>query len=152
MFPRSLFRRSFSRPTSSRRTWLIAAALCATALSGAIQTASAARKAMLVGVVLPRDARPGDRVSGSVLMYPGAVAGVPGLHVEKTSLELDDDQPRKATLSGIVIDAGVQKRTADNNFIADIPPGAKSVHLTFTREDQQIAAVDVPIEASTWNR
>lgn len=133
----------------SRKSLMVAVAVCMLPLAASIQSASAARKAMLVGVVLPRDARPGDRVSGSILMYPGAVAGVSGLHVEKTSLELDEDQPRKATLSGIVIDAGVQKRPADSNFIADIPPGAKSVHLTFTRDDQQIAAVDVPIEAST---
>lgn len=133
----------------ARRSWIIAVAVFALPLAASIPSVYAARKAKLVGVVLPRDARPGDRVSGSILTYPGAVAGVSGLHVEKTSLELDDDQPRKATLKGIVIDAGVQKRPADSSFIADIPPGAKSIHLTFTRDDQQIAAVDVPVEAST---
>ena len=109
----------------------------------------AARKAQLVGVVLPSDARPGERASGSIIMYPGAVSGISGLHVEKTTMEVDDDQPRKAVLKGIVVDAGGQKRTADHNFYVDIPPTAKTVHLTFSRDEQQVAAVDVPIEAST---
>ena len=111
--------------------------------------AHAARKAQLVGVVLPADARPGERASGSIIMYPAAVSGISGLHVEKTTMEVDDDQPRKAVLKGIVVDAGGQKRTADHNFYVDIPPTAKTVHLTFSRDEQQVAAVDVPIEAST---
>jgi len=111
--------------------------------------AHSARKAQLVGVVLPSDARPGERASGSMIMYPAAVSGISGLHVEKTTMEVDDDQPRKAVLKGIVVDAGGQKRTADHNFYVDIPPTAKTVHLTFSRDEQQVAAVDVPIEAST---
>jgi len=133
----------------TRRSLLIAAAILSLPFIALVQSAAAARKAKLVGVVVPRDARPGERISGSILLYPGAVAGISGLHVEKTRVEIDEDQSRKATLSGIVVDAGVQKRPADQNFIVDIPPDAKSVHLTFARDDQQIAAVDVPIEAST---
>jgi len=33
----------------------------------------AATKAHLVGIVLPSDARPGERASGSVIMYPAAI-------------------------------------------------------------------------------
>ena len=109
----------------------------------------AARAARMVGIVMPSDARPGERASGSITRYPGAIAGISGLHLEKTSLDVDDTLPSKAVLKGIVIDAGGQKRTADQNFYVDIPPTAKTVHLSFTKDDQQVAAVDVPIEAST---
>jgi hypothetical protein len=49
----------------------------------------------------------------------------------------------------LVVGAGGEKRTADQNFVADVPPGAKSVHVVLSRDDQQVAAVDFPIEAST---
>lgn len=111
--------------------------------------AQAATKAHLVGVVLPSDARPGERASGSIIMYPAAVSGISGLHVEKTKIDIDETQPRKAVLQGIVVDTGGQKRTADLNFYVDIPPAAKTVHVAFAQNDQPVAAVDVPIEAST---
>ena len=82
-------------------------------------------------------------------MYPAAVSGISGLHVEKTKIDIDETQPRKAVLQGIVVDTGGQKRTADLNFYVDIPPAAKTVHVAFSQNDQQVAAVDVPIEAST---
>jgi len=129
-----------------RKTGVLAFAIVSLVLASHVQ---AARKAQLVGVVLPSDARPGERASGSIIMYPAAVSGISGLHVVKAKVDLDDDQPRKAVLKGIVVDAGGQKRTADQNFYVDIPPAAKTVHLSFTRDDQQVAAVDVPIEAST---
>ena len=110
---------------------------------------SSTRKATLVGVVLPNDVRPGERASGSILLYPGAVAGISGLHVEKTRIDLDTDQPRKAVLKGVVIDAGLQPRPAEQDFVVDVPPTAKSVHLIVSRDEQQISAIDVPIEAST---
>src|SRR5258708_11994748 len=129
-----------------RKAMVLAFAILSLVLPGNIQ---AARKAQLVGVVLPSDARPGERASGSIIMYPAAVSGISGLHIVKAKVEIDDDQPRKAVLKGIVVDAGGQKRTADQNFYVDIPPAAKTVHLTFSRDDQQIAAVEVPIEAFT---
>jgi hypothetical protein len=129
-----------------RKALVLAFAILSLALPGNLE---AARKAQLVGVVLPSDARPGERASGSIIMYPAAVSGISGLHIVKAKVDLDDDQPRKAVLKGIVVDAGGQKRTADQNFYVDIPPAAKTVHLSFTRDDQQVAAVDVPIEAST---
>jgi hypothetical protein len=111
--------------------------------------AQAATKAHLVGVVLPTDARPGERASGSIIMYPAAISGISGLHVEKTTVNIDETQPRKAVLQGMVIDAGGVKRTANLNFYVDIPPAAKTVHVALSSNDQQVAAVDMPIEAST---
>jgi hypothetical protein len=109
----------------------------------------AATKAHLVGVVLPTDARPGERASGSIIMHPAAISGVSGLHIEKTRVNIDDTQPRKAVLQGIVVDAGGVKRTANLNFYVDIPPAAKTVHVALSSNDQQIAAVDMPVEAPT---
>jgi len=129
-----------------RKAMLVACAMLSLAPSNNAQAAS---KAHLVGIVLPSDARPGERASGSLIMYPAAISGVSGLHIEKTKMDLDESQPRKAVLKGIVVDTGGQKRTADQNFYVDIPPAAKTVHVTFARDDQQIDAVDVPIEAST---
>ena len=133
----------------SRRSFPILAMALALAGLAHAQSDAPSRKASLIGIVLPSDARPGDRVSGSILLYPSAVTGISGLHVERTKVDIDENQPRKAVLSGIVVDAGVQKRTADQNLLVDVPPGAKSVHVVLSRNDQQIAAVDVPIEATT---
>jgi hypothetical protein len=112
-------------------------------------SAQAAVKAHIVGVVLPSDARPGERASGSIIMYPNAVSGISGLHVERTKVDIDETQPRKAVLQGIVVDAGGVKRTANLNFYVDIPPAAKTVHVALSSNDEPIAAVDMPIEAST---
>jgi hypothetical protein len=131
-----------------RRRLLIAAAVLLLAAGVHVHRAAAAVKARYVGVVVANDVRPGERGSGSLLLLPGAIGGNSGVHVEKAKVDLDEDQPRKAVLKGMVIDAGVQKRPADQNFVFDVPPGAKSVHVVLSREDQQVAAVDVPIEAS----
>jgi hypothetical protein len=124
-------------------------AMVIVSLSASAQAQAPTRKAKMIGIVLPNDVRPGERASGSVILYPGALSGIPGLQVAKTKVEIDENQPRKATLSGIVIDAGGQKRNADQNFAVDVPADAKSVHVMLWRNDQQIGAVDVPIEAAT---
>jgi hypothetical protein len=136
---------AFKTTVLAFKTTVLAFAIVSLTL-GSVQ---AARKAKMVGIVMPSDARPGERASGSITRYPAAIQGISGLHLEKTSLDVDDTLPSKAVLKGIVIDAGGQKRTADQNFYVDIPAAAKTVHLTFTRDDQQVATVDVPIEAST---
>jgi hypothetical protein len=134
---------------TNRRRLLIAVALLLLAGGVKVHRAAAAVKARYVGIVTANDVRPGERSSGSILLFPGALSGNSGVHVEKAKVDLDEDQPRKAVLNGMVVDAGVQKRPADQNFVFDVPPGAKSVHVVISREDKQVAAVDVPIEAST---
>ncbi len=132
-----------------RRWLLIIAGTLSLAGAAQVQSVDAARKARLVGIVMANDVRPGERASGSILLYPGAIGGISGVHVEKANLDLDEDQPRKAVLKMLVVGAGGEKRTADQNFVADVPPGAKSVQVVISRDDQQVAAVDFPIEAST---
>ena len=56
-------------------------AACAIALLAGAFDAVAARRAHLIGVVLPRDARAGDRISGSVVIDPAPYEDVPGLQV-----------------------------------------------------------------------
>jgi hypothetical protein len=124
---------------------LMAAAL----LTGArVETAAAGRQARLVGVVIAKDVRPGERASGSIILYPAAVSGLSGLVVQRTNLDIDDSKPRKAVLSGYVVESGGQKRAADQNFVVDVPPSAISVHVSITRDDQPVTAVDLPIESS----
>src|SRR5260221_13986003 len=56
-----------------------AAAVAAVLLSP--PAAFAGPSSTLVGVILPRDIRPGDLVSGALVMNPAAFEGVPGLSV-----------------------------------------------------------------------
>ena len=111
-------------------------------------TVAAKRTAKLIGVVLPKDVKRGERGSGSAMLYPGAISGVAGFEIVKTTVEIDEDQTRTEALKEITIDGGVQKRSADKGIVVDVPADANSVHLVFSREDQQIAAVDIPIETS----
>ncbi len=120
----------------------IALIVCVTSI------ARAAHKAKLVGVVLPKDVRPGERASGSIVQYPAAIENLGSLEVKKASLEYDDNKPRKAVLSGFVIQSGDQKRPADQNFVVDVPAGANSVHVTISQNDQEVAQVDLPIDSS----
>jgi hypothetical protein len=132
-----------------RRRLLIAAAAILLAGGVHVQRAAAVVKARYVGFVTANDVRPGERSSGSLLLFPGAIGGNSGVHVEKAKVDLDEDQPRKAVLKMLVVGAGGEKRPADQNFVFDVPPDAKSIHVVLSRGDQQVAAVDIPIKAST---
>jgi hypothetical protein len=107
--------------------------------------AQAAQKARLVGVVFAKDAHPGERASGSLIMYPSAVEGLDGLEVEKANIQFDASKPRKAALKGYVIDTGAQKSPASSPFAMDIPAGASSVRVTIDQNDQPVAYIDLPI-------
>jgi len=63
-----------------RKEMVLAFAILSLALPSHVQ---AARKAQLVGVVLPSDARPGERASGSIIMYPAAVSGISAFTLRK---------------------------------------------------------------------
>jgi hypothetical protein len=106
-----------------------------------------AAKAKWVGVVLPNDVRPGERGSGSIVLYPAAVQSLSGLTVTKAPLEHDDDKSRKAALKGFVVKTTTQTRPADEDFVVDVPPGASSVHVTISENDQDVAQVDLPVES-----
>lgn len=130
----------------ARRTFLFMAAF---ALLAGMSSDGRAAKAKLVGVVLPNDVRPGERASGSIALYPAAVESLSGLAVTRTTLEHDDDKPRKAVLSGFVVKTATITRPADQDFLVDVPAGATSVHVTISQNDQDVAQVDLPIESSS---
>src|ERR1700687_1186042 len=76
--------------------------------------ATAARRAHLIGVVLPRDARPGDRISGSAVDDPAPYEDVPGLQVipldtgsplalSELQIDLGDGRPQPATGPLVVV-------------------------------------------------
>jgi hypothetical protein len=62
----------------ARRRFLFIAAF---ALVAGMSSDGRAAKAKWVGVVLPKDVRPGERASGSIALYPGAVESLSGLAV-----------------------------------------------------------------------
>jgi hypothetical protein len=130
----------------ARRRFLFIAAF---ALVAGLSSDGRAAKAKWVGVVLPKDVRPGERASGSIALYPGAVESLSGLAVTKAVLEHDDDRPRKAVLSGFVVKTATLTRPAEQNFLVDVPAGATSVHVTIAQNDQEVAQVDLPIESSS---
>jgi hypothetical protein len=66
-----------------RALLLVSAILIATA---SVNLQAASRKAKLVGVVFARDARPGERASGSIVLYPAAIQGLSGLEVQNAKL------------------------------------------------------------------
>jgi hypothetical protein len=110
---------------------------------------AASRKAKLVGVVFARDARPGERASGSIVLYPAAIQGLSGLEVQNAGLQYDDSKPRKAALKGYVVDTGSAKTPANQSFAVDIPAGASSVQVTIDKDDQPVATVVLPVGSST---
>lgn len=108
-----------------------------------------AAKAKWVGVVLPKDVRPGERASGSLVLYSAAVENLGGLEVKQVALEHDDDKLRKAVLKGFVVKTTTQTRPADQNFVVDVPAGATSVNVTISQNGQDVGQVDLPIESSS---
>src|SRR6266849_1831789 len=89
-------------------------AACAFVLVAGAFDAIAARRAHLIGVVLPRDARPGDRISASVVTDPAAYQDIPGLRVitvdtgaslalSELQINLGDGRPQPATGPLIVV-------------------------------------------------
>jgi hypothetical protein len=129
-----------------RALLLVSAILIATA---SVNLQAASRKAKLVGVVFARDARPGERASGSIVLYPAAIQGLSGLEVQNAKLQLDGSKPRKAALKGYVIDTGAEKIPANQSFAVDIPVGASSVQVAIDKDDQPVATVALPVGSST---
>jgi len=87
-------------------------AACAFAMLAGAFDATAARRAHLIGVVLPRDARPGDRISASVVTDPAPYQDVPGLRVVPidtgaslalTELQIDLGDGRSQAASGPLV-------------------------------------------------
>ena len=110
--------------------------------------------AELLGVVLPEDSRPGDTVTGSVVMNPKKYEDSPGLRVVETSVQkstLTDtttSETSDTTLEGVVIDTGNgQPQPADKPFSVKIPEDSKTIPLTVSKKTDGSTLVkqDIPL-------
>ena len=117
--------------SSAARTSLVVAIAMvalffALALGESLDAASAAqRKAFLVGVVLPRHASPGSKISGSLVTNPDDIAQDPRLIVERVTLALPTDNSGRPILSDAFVDAGDGRQSASARFTARSPPAVR---------------------------
>jgi YD repeat-containing protein len=76
-----------------------------------------------IGLVLPRDIRPGERVSGSVVEDPSRYEGMPEIMVTRVALPFAASGPA-ATLSGWQLEiSGEPPQHADGPIALTVPPG-----------------------------
>src|SRR6266851_2237411 len=104
--------------------------------------------ATLVGVVLPTDGRPGEKMSGRVVTDPKKYAGIPALRVVEMELPLARGEDGRATLQGLVVDLGDGRaQPADGVLTVEIPRNADRIQLSVRREGSPTLLVrrDLPI-------
>jgi hypothetical protein len=75
-------------------------------LSGAPQEGTGAVHPTVVALVVPADVRPGDTVSGSLVMDPKEYDKIPAVRVVLMELPLENGEDGKPTLRGVVADTG----------------------------------------------
>ncbi|MGH9592314.1 MAG: hypothetical protein ACRD5L_04430, partial [Bryobacteraceae bacterium] len=103
-----------------------------------------------MGIVTPADARPGEEVSGSLVLDPKNYQGVPGLRVTTVELPLDRDDNGQPSLRGVVVDTGDgQPQQADQAMKLKLPSHLRdevdAVRLLFHRQDQTTSQVSAVI-------
>jgi len=109
------------------------------------------RKAFLVGVVLPRRANPGSRISGSVVTNPDDIAQDPRLIVKRVTLSLPTDAAGRPILTDVFVDAGNGRQSASRGFSANLPADSSSLHLACGNTDAPVEAnhLDFHLQPST---
>jgi hypothetical protein len=106
------------------------------------------RRAVLVGVVLPRRANPGNRVSGSLTSHPNDYKSIPGLIVAPVSMVLPVDEHGKPDLSDAYIDAGSGRGPGGSRFTATVPSDGSPLELT-CGSHEAAKRIRFPIEPQT---
>jgi hypothetical protein len=91
---------------------------------------AATRRAVLVGVVLPRHANPGERISGSLVSHPNDYKSIPGLIVEPVEMELPVDETGKPKLDDAFVDTGNGRSRGARRFTATVPSDGSPLELT----------------------
>ena len=103
-------------------------------------------RATMIGIVLPADARPGERVSAIVTTHPKRYAGVAALRV----VELATPARTRATLQGLVVETGDHKRhPADAPLVVMMPPAGGALALSLVSEEthQRVGETSIPVES-----
>jgi hypothetical protein len=139
--PKKINSTSNACSSAARTSLVVAIAMVALffalALGESLDAASAAqRKAFLVGVVLPRHASPGSRISGSLVTNPDDIAQDPRLIVEHVTLTLPTDNSGRPILSDAFVDAGDGRQFLPRR---DLPRGS----LPTAREFASHAAISM---------
>jgi len=102
--------------------------------------AVAARRAHLIGVVLPRDARPGDRISASVVTDPAPYEDVPGLRV------IPVDTGASFALSELQIKLGdVRIQPASGPLVVVVPRDGGKIPVSVLKAGRTIAEKQVTL-------
>jgi hypothetical protein len=108
----------------------------------------------IVGVVLPTDVRPGDTISGSVVLNPQDYEKTPALHVIRVEVPLDTGDDGKPTLRGPVVDTGDgQPKPVDHGLHYKLPEGtlrnANRLRALFGRSGKTtIITRELPLDPS----
>src|SRR5579864_4422828 len=89
------------------------------------------RRAVFVGLVMPRRARPGERVSVRMVGDPEDYRKVSELDVVTTEVELPVDEAGHPSFDNVVVDMGDgRKQPATRPITFNVPPEAESVPVT----------------------
>lgn len=135
-------------PNSRRIAGFLAITLCFIAVAAIRQQMFAqTQTATLVGIVLPADSKPGERVSGSVVTDPASYQGIPALRVETLSVPLSRDASGKVTLRGMVMSTGDGKsQPAEDGWSTVVPPNGKiNIGVGPVDQPSQLVKKDIPV-------
>lgn len=104
-------------------------------------------RATLVGVVLPADRRPNEKVSGSVTLNPKAYAEMPAVQIVEATVPLEVDEAGNASLEGLVVDMpGAPQTPAGSPLVFTVPEQRGVVPVTVRREEDPKQGVAVPVQ------
>lgn len=99
-----------------------------------------------IGMVLPADMRPGQRVSGSLLVNPERLAAYPDLVVTRMTLPGTSTSPASPLAGWTVEMKGSAPQPADAPFSFVVPSGANSLEFTLRRADAPATAVSQRVQ------
>ena len=110
--------------------------------------ASAQTVSMMVGILLPADLRPGQRVSGSIVADPGLYGGYPDLRVVRVTLpgRSASDVSRPGEWNFEV--EGFAPQPADGPFSFVVPRAATTMTLTLRQAGDSSVAISQQLEIS----
>src|ERR1700687_5864417 len=135
----------------------MAALFFALGLSQSFDAASAAgpqrRKAFLLGVVLPRHANPGSRISGRLVANPDDLAQDPRLIVEHVTLSIPADDVGRPILNDAFVDAGDGRQPASGRYTTRVPTDGSRIHVACGATDAPgpVSNLDVAVRPPSAN-
>jgi hypothetical protein len=117
--------------------------------TGAVPTPTgAARTLKTIGLVFPRNGRPGETLSGRVVEEPKLYAGVPALRTVEIQVPVRLDVRGKTTLEGLVVDLGDGPQRAEDPVTVALPSPGRRIPVSIGQrgDDAPPSRVDVPVD------